>query len=189
MPIHELIPMFLRKRLPTRCLYLGFLLWVSCYEVDERSPSKEVDTSPQLALKNWETVVYKSGQTRVHLQADSLGQTNKQGLAHFQGHIQVVFFKSNGDTASVLNAHRGYVGADGHDLSIAGHVRVFASDSTRLETDSLRWDREKERIYGDGLVSIFRPEGREEGIGFDASEDLKQWTLREVKTHVTGRDK
>lgn len=162
---------------------------MGCQAVTESAPKQEMDESPQLALKNWETVVYKSGQVRVHLQADSLGQTNKQGLAHFQGNIQVVFFKHNGDTASVLNAQRGYVGSDGHDLSIAGNVRVFAVDSTRLETDSLRWDREKERIYGDGLVSIFRPEGHEVGIGFDASEDLKQWTLREVQTHVTGRDK
>lgn len=162
---------------------------MGCYEVPDSFPSKDLDESPQLALKDWETVVFKSGQVRVHLQADSLGQTNKQGLAHFQGNIQVVFFKNNGDTASVLNAQRGYVGSDGHDLSIAGDVSVFAADSTRLETDSLRWDREKERIYGEGLVSIFRPEGHEQGIGFDASEDLKQWTLREVKTHVTGRDK
>lgn len=160
------------------------ILSFQCHALEEHVPPPKSSPSPDLVMRGWETVVVRQGQNRVKVRADSLMRSHAQGNAHFFGRVNVVFFDGQGDTASVLSASRGMVDAESRHITVAGQVVVLARDSTRLETDSLRWDREKERILGEGLVSIFRPEGREQGIGFDASADLKQWTLKQVQTQV-----
>lgn len=160
-----------------------------CHPLDETAATKEVQTQPYLIMKQWETVVTRQGRKRVTVRADSLFRSAVKSQAFFTGDVRVVFWGAKGDTVSILSASQGSVDPDGDQITVLGNVVVLASDSTRLETDSLRWNREQERIFGDGIVSILRPEGREQGIGFEATADLKQWTLRQVETHLTGKAK
>ena len=167
-------------------------MWVfmwHCHPLEKNIESQEGETQPYLMMKQWETVVTRQGQKRVTVRADSLFRTTAKSQALFKGDVRVVFWGANGDTVSILSASHGAVDPDGAQISVVGNVVVLASDRTRLETDSLRWNREQERIFGDGNVSIFRPEGREQGIGFVATTDLKQWTLRQVETHLIGKAK
>ncbi|MBT3602202.1 MAG: LPS export ABC transporter periplasmic protein LptC [Candidatus Latescibacteria bacterium] len=188
MPILELRNTCLKNRLLIK--FVGLLVCIGgCYSVEQPKVQQKTRKAPDLVMRGWQTVVMRAGRSRVKVSADSLSRVQAQGQAHFKGHVRVVFFDSRGDTASVLSATRGVVDSRSRHITVAGQVVVLAHDSTRLETDSLRWDREDERIYGDGLVSIFRPEGREQGVGFDASADLKQWTLKHVQTHVIGKVK
>jgi len=163
-------------------------LW-QCHPLDETTVSQQIQNQPYLVMRQWETVVNRKGHKRVTVRADSLSRLAVKSQALFAGDVRVVFWGSKEDTVSVLSASRGYVDPNGDHISVIGNVVVLASDSTRLETDSLRWSRDQERIFGDGIVSIFRPEGREQGIGFEATADLKQWTLRQVETHLTGNAK
>lgn len=189
MPMHALITNSLKKQHLIKYFVLGMFLCVGCTALEKTENVPKTDKPPQLSLRAWETVVVKNGQQRVRVRADSLVRETAQGDAHFSGHIRVVFLGGGGDTASVLTALRGGVDSEGHKIVVSGQVVVLAGDSTRLETDSLRWDRKSERIFGDGSVTIFRPEGKEQGVGFEASADLKQWTLKEVQTQVTGAGK
>ena len=61
-------------------------------------------------------------------------------------------------------------------------------DSTRLETDTLIWSRKSDLITGGGRVLIRRPDGEETGVGFEATSDLKRWSMREVTTRLTRPD-
>ena len=187
MPIHVWKTRFLKKRPLIRCIFL-FFVFVQCRPLEVAPVADTVDASPHLQMRGWETVVTNKGQKRVQVRADSLLRDQAQGRAYFEGQVRVVFFDGKGKPASTLSATKGSVDPDGQYIMVKGNVVVVA-DSTRLETDSLRWDRANERIYGDGLVSIFRPEGQEQGVGFDASADLKQWTLKQVQTQVIGKTK
>ena len=140
---------------------------------------------PNQEMWHWSTVVTRAGKKRAFVQADHFIRTDQPERSVFDGHVRVVFFNTYGDTVSLLNALRGQIDADGSHMAVAGQVVVIAHDSTRLETDSLRWDREQNRIFGDGEVLISRPDGVEIGVGFEAASDLKRWTLKQVKTRVT----
>jgi LPS export ABC transporter protein LptC len=168
---------------------MGLVFWMGCSNIEVETSEQDFHTPPHLAMQGWQTVVTRQGHQLVSVHADSLTRSTPRGKAQFEGDVRVVFYNAKGDTASILSADKGTVDSGGQNITVMGQVIVMAGDSTRLETDSLRWDRENERIYGDGLVSIFRPEGTERGVGFDASADLKQWTLRQVETHVTGKVK
>lgn len=165
------------------------LVCVQCGPLEMTSISQPNKKETHLQMKGWETVVTQKGHKRVRVRADSLFRQKAHGWAHFEGNVTVVFFDGKGDTASTLSAAKGSVDPDGRQIMVVGNVVVVAPENTRLETDSLRWDRTTERIYGDGLVSIFRPEGKEQGVGFDASADLKQWILKHVQTQVIGKPK
>lgn len=165
---------------------LSLVCFGHCHQLDHVEENKAPSQAPQLALSQWQTIVTDRNQLRVAVKADSLVQPVQNGRSDFAGHVNVVFFDQKGDTASVLSAQRGSVDHGGQHIAVFGNVEIRSQDRTHLQTDSLRWDRDKGRILGDGSVSITRPDGEERGIGFDASEDLKQWTLREVQTQVTG---
>ncbi len=190
MPMHAWIHKLQKMPLLIKWATVGLMVFLwQCHPIDETTAPPEEQNQPYLLMKQWETVVNKKGRKRVTVRADSLSRLAVKSQALFAGGVRVVFWGAKGDTVSLLSASRGFVDPNGSHISVVGNVVIVASDSTRLETDSLRWDREQERIFGDGIVSIFRPEGREHGIGFEATTDLKQWTLRQVETHLIGNVK
>ena len=66
--------------------------------------------------------------------------------------VRVFFFNSAGDTVSTLKALSGEINEQTNRMIVSGTVVLVSQDSTRLETDTLQWDRETERITGDGQV-------------------------------------
>ena len=133
---------------------------------------------------HWSTRITDRGNSRAWVRAGSFQQMSENEPAQFFDGVQVVFFNSRGDTVSTLRADRGEINALGDDMKVFGSVIVVARDCTQLQTDSLRWQRDEDRIMGDGHVIISRPDGTETGVGFNASSDLKQWTLLFVNTRM-----
>lgn len=166
---------------------IALLLAAGCAPVETPGGAEVPDSGalPAQELWHWTTVVTQQGRKRALVRADYLMRTQEPDLSVFEGPVSVVFFDANGDTASTLTAQRGRISAVGEEMAVQGQVVVLARDSTRLETDSLSWRRDLDRIVGDGQVRIFRPDGWETGVGFEASSDLKRWTLNEVHTKVT----
>ena len=135
-------------------------------------------------LWHWSTHITDRGKSRAQVRAGSFQQVSEDEPARFSDGVQVVFFNSQGDTVSTLTAERGRINASGDDMQVFGSVVVVTRDCTQLQTDSLRWQRDEDRIMGEGYVRISRPDGMETGVGFNASSDLKQWTLLFVNTRM-----
>ena len=168
------------------------MLAAGCSPVEEipgGADAPESGVVPVQELWDWTTMVTQAGRKRALVRADYLMRLQQPDQSAFEGMVAVVFFNARGDTASTLTAQRGRISAAGEEMVVLGQVVVLAQDSTRLETDSLRWHRDQDRIVGDGQVRIFRPDGWETGVGFEASSDLKRWTLNEVHTKVTTQAK
>ena len=152
----------------------------------ERAADEEMPVN--LEMWHWSTRITDRGKSRAQVHAGSFQQVSEDEPARFSDGVRVVFFNSEGDTVSTLQAERGEINASGDDMKVFGSVVVVARDSTQLQTDSLRWQREEDRIMGDGHVTISRPDGTETGVGFNASSDLKQWTLLFVKTRMRRKE-
>ena len=133
---------------------------------------------------HWSTHITDRGKSRAQVRAGSFQQVSEDEPARFSNGVRVVFFNVQGDTVSTLRAERGEINASGDDMKVFGSVIVVARDCTQLQTDSLRWQRDENRIMGEGFVTISRPDGTETGVGFNASSDLKQWTLLFVNTRM-----
>jgi LPS export ABC transporter protein LptC len=161
----------------------------ACSQIEPTAQSKDLPELTDREMWNWSTRVMDRGRSRAHLRAGHFVQAKETGPAEFAGGVAIVFFNTHGDTVSTLSADRGVIDATGEDMKVYGSVVVIARDSTQLHTDSLRWNRDLDRIIGEGQVRIVRPDGWETGIGFDASSDLKQWTLKQVNTRMTRKNR
>lgn len=153
------------------------------------TPADQVEQAADEAPVNremwhWSTRITDRGKSRAQVRAGSFQQVSENEPAQFSDGVQVAFFNSQGDTVSTLTAERGEINASGDDMKVFGSVVVVARDCTQLQTDSLRWQRDENRIMGEGYVTISRPDGTETGVGFNASSDLKQWTLLFVNTRM-----
>jgi LPS export ABC transporter protein LptC len=178
--------MNLRHR-PEKWGLIFCICFLGCNHNNQINDHKDDQTVllPNQEMWHWSTVVTRGGKKRAYVRADHFIRIDQPEQTIFDGQVQVVFFDNDGDTVSLLNALRGQIDADGSQMAVAGQVVVMARDSTRLETDSLRWNREQNRIFGDGEVLLSRPDGMETGVGFEATSDLKRWTLKQVQTRVT----
>lgn len=142
------------------------------------------DAPVKREMWHWSTHITDRGKSRAQVRAGSFQQVSEDEPARFSDGVWVVFFNARGDTVSTLRAERGEINASGDDMKVFESVVVVARDGTQLQTDSLRWQRDENRIMGEGQVTISRPDGIETGVGFNASSDLKQWTLLFVNTRM-----
>lgn len=151
---------------------------------DDRVEQAVEETPVNREMWHWSTHITDRGKSRAQVRAGSFQQVSEDEPVRFSDGVRVVFFNSQGDTVSSLSAERGEINAAGDDMQVFGSVVVVARDCTQLQTDSLRWQRDEDRIMGEGHVTISRPDGTETGVGFNASSDLKQWTLLFVNTRM-----
>lgn len=170
-------------RLPNRVLEVCLCALCACAPADRTQRAAD-ETPAKREMWGWSTQVTDRGSARARVRAGHFQQATERDPAQFSDGVQVAFFDSDGDTVSILRAERGEINAAGDDMKVFGSVIVMARDSTQLQTDSLRWQREEDRITGDGHVTLSRPDGVETGVGFDAASDLKRWTLNFVQTQI-----
>ena len=155
----------------------------ACASAD-RTEQAANDAPVKREMWHWSTHITDRGKSRAQVRAGSFQQVSEDEPARFSDGVRVVFFNARGDTVSTLRAERGEINASGDDMKVFESVVVVARDGTQLQTDSLRWQRDENRIMGEGQVTISRPDGIETGVGFNASSDLKQWTLLFVNTRM-----
>ena len=161
-----------------------YLTLVGCTRL-EPPASNQVEESPDMPdqqIWGWSSLVSESGRKRALVRAGKFEKFDQK--SRLTDGVTVVFFNAKGDTTSKLSAAEGEIDEQTGQLLVSGGVVLEAQDSTRLETEVLQWDRKQDRITGDGKVTLRRAEGVETGIGFEASSDLKRWSMKQVVTRL-----
>ena len=163
------------------------LLLLSCARVEEQPVGQAAQEvrGPDQEAWGWESKVTKGGVRRAVIRAGRFRHYGLSRVDSLDRGVEVVFFDASGRRTSVLRSPMGAVEQQDRRMLALGGVVVTAEDSTTLEADALRWDNERERIYGDGAVTIRRADGVETGVGFESTPDLKRWSMRNVTTKKT----
>jgi len=160
------------------------------------SPSSEPSTNqpavpkpPDQEAWGWNTVVTRNGRKRAEVEAGHFRKFDRTFTALLDSGVIVSFYNGSGlKRVSVLTARQAEIHEESGDMVVTGDVAVVATNGTRLETDTLRWNRETEMITGNGRMTLRRPDGEETGEGFEASSDLKWWRMRQVSTRLGWAD-
>ena len=170
------------------CLFLSFA--AGCSPASEPSPNQaSVPKPPEQEAWGWRTVVTRDGRKRAEVSAGRFRKYDRTLTALLDSGVAVSFYDGSGlNRVSVLTAQRAEIHEASGDMVATGDVAVVAAKGTRLETDTLSWNRETGTITGNGRMTLRRPDGEETGVGFEASSDLKRWTMRQVSTRLVGAD-
>ncbi len=99
--------------------------------------------------------------------------------------VRIEFFDTKGQKFSTLLADQGIVDQRTNDLEARGHVRIATESGIRMETDSLRWLNDRQRIVSKAFVRVTRLHDVVTGWGFESDPSLDHFHLeREVQAEV-----
>jgi LPS export ABC transporter protein LptC len=99
--------------------------------------------------------------------------------------IQIEFFDTKGKRSSTLTADQGLVDQRTNNLEAVGKVRIVTETGVRMETDSLRWINNTQKIVSESFVKVTRQGDVVTGYGFESDANLDHFHLkREVRAEV-----
>ena len=136
-------------------------------------------------------VVIDNGLTDAIISADSVKVYSVASLSEASGNLVIDFFNKQGNQYSVLTARKGIVYGKTEaidSLRAEGDVVITWKDkNARMETPFLRWIASSRRIFADSTVVLSVNNAMERGVGFEAPDDLKSYTMKKVSGFVQGQ--
>ena len=158
------------------------LLFVGCEEKTMPSVSSTLDsrTLPQQESWNSTIVVSDSGRISAIIVAGYICvyELSQQTLMS-QG-VKVRFFNREGKQTSVLTSDEGTVDEVNNNLEARKNVVVVSSDSSRMTTEQLFWDNQRQLIYTPLYVQIKTVKEKMQGHGFESDQSLKNYRVFRV---------
>jgi LPS export ABC transporter protein LptC len=100
--------------------------------------------------------------------------------------VALDFFDDDGEVYSHLVAREGEIESATNNMVARGDVVVTTTNGTRIETQTLHYLNEEERILSDDRVTVTRGGDVLTGIGFESDPSLEHFEFREqVRAKVT----
>jgi len=160
------------------------LLALRCGGGDEER-DRETGTAPlpsqETKVRKW--VEYRLGRMAWTFRGDTVRYYEEPERVEADGVI-VDFYNEEEEYVSTLTADWGTIDRNSSDMEARGSVVIENREGVRLETDWVRWENEKERIYTDAFVTIYRENQIITGTGMETDPGLER---TEIKKDVTAR--
>jgi LPS export ABC transporter protein LptC len=94
--------------------------------------------------------------------------------------VKVHFFNRDGKLTSILTSDSGTVDETNNNLEAQKNVVVVSSDSSRMKTEQLFWDNQRQLIYTPAYVQIATLKEKMQGHGFESDQSLKNYHVFRV---------
>jgi LPS export ABC transporter protein LptC len=94
--------------------------------------------------------------------------------------LKVRFFNREGKQTSILTSDEGTVDEGNNNLEARKNVVVISSDSSRMTTELLFWDNQRQLIYTPEYVQITTVKEKLQGHGFESDQSLKHYRIFRV---------
>lgn len=170
-----------RRFVFTFLLTLIPLLLCGCHTNSPPEVEKQEVMLPDSELEDATIVFTIQGVQRMLLRADYIARYEKEDSTAARV-VHADFFDEEGAHSSVLTSKFGIIKEKTKELWVSGEVVVVTDEGVKLETETLRWDPNIDRIITDDFVKVTRKEDVLTGYGMEADQELKNIKIkREVK--------
>lgn len=146
-------------------------------------PTVDSKTIPQQESWNSHIVLSDSGLIRATIDAGYLRVFEGSQQTQMSEGVVVHFFNVQGEQTSVLTSKEAIVDETTDNLEAIGNVLVVSPDSTKLRTEHLYWDNQKQLVHTPEFVQIVSPKEKLQGHGFESDQNLQHYRI----FHVTGQ--
>ena len=107
---------------------------------------------------------------------------NKSSNAILRGNVNAYFFNEEGTHISKLTSDSAYIDQRTNNLHAYGNVIVIANDSTKLFSNSIRWDNYYKLITSpDSVMFVNLENDTLYGIGFESDMDLTKVKIKKPR--------
>ena len=170
--------------LPT--ILLAIIL-TGCTDKIKPSVLNSIDSGLLPQQESWNSIitVSDSGRVTAIIHAGYIRVYETSQITYMSKGVRVQFFNPEGQQTSILTSEDGSVDEATNNLEAHTHVVVVSSDSSRMKTEHLMWDNQKQLIYTpkDEFVEITTETDHLYGHGFESDQSLKHYKI----FRVTGR--
>jgi len=160
------------------------MVFLSCAETEERPKEPSTERIPDSIIESANIVLASQGKKEAVINAAQLTVFDKEDSTLAKD-LKVDFYDEEGNYRSTLTADEGLVRQKTQRLTVWGHV-VVVSDSSRLDTESLKWDPLRKLITTEDFVTLKRGSDIVTGYGMEADNNLENIRiLNDVKGRIT----
>jgi len=151
------------------------------------------DNEPDQKFYKSRIIITESGMTSAIVEAESVSVYMDSNFTSVGGGISIDFFSKKGEHTSKLTAQKGEVWGlydEVDSLKATGDIVIVSTDAEkRMETaSSMCWISSVRKIYADGLVKLISEDAVEQGIHFEAKDDLSEYRMDNVSGVFEGKD-
>lgn len=155
-------------------LVVGFGV-TGCGRQDGRSANSNtmVDTTnrPDAVVAGATIYLYEGTIVTTEIKAELIHKFDE--LDSTMGYVlDIDVFDSSGNVVSTIVGDSGVIREHDNSLHLFGNVVVLTDDSTRLETDNLRWDPDRDKIETEAFVKIRQDGDIITGWGLESDRSL-----------------
>lgn len=99
------------------------------------------------------------------------------------GPVSILMYKNGRNTTHASSDSALYLTANGI-FELFGTVRVTTSDSTKLRTEYLKWNRHDDKVSTEYFVEFITPPDSITSVGFIGNSALTEYTLNQMSGEV-----
>ena len=175
-------------------LYILLIFLFGCEKEAQISRVSDIsDNEPDQSFYNSRIIITENGMTSAIVEAESVSVYMDSNFTSVDGGIRIDFFNNKGEHTSTLTAQSGDVWGlyeEVDSLKATGDIVIVSTDKEkRMETaSSLCWISSVRKIYADGLVKLISEDAVEQGINFEAKDDLSEYRMDNVSGVFEGGD-
>lgn len=160
----------------------------ACGETSEKAQSEWPDSLPDETIGQFHTEETDSGRVQWRLSAPMARRFIKQDVFLLDDPEVLFFDEQGGLQTTLVSEHGEYRQKDGNMLAY-GNVVVTSAEGDILETDSLRYLNETDKIVSDSPVRVTRGNDVMTGIGFEADRNIATVDIkRDVNATIISDD-
>lgn len=159
----------------------GSVLWIATIAVSCANKLRSVDadqvlSAPTQVIVDMDAAQTQNGVVQMRLVAPRMeryGQGPDESMELFPEGINVLAYNEDGllETQIVSEKAEHTVSGETEQWSAYGNVVITNYlEGQRLMTDTLYWDRERQKIYTDCYVRLYSPQGFMQGYGMESDE-------------------
>lgn len=175
---------------PVRTLFSLCVIAMFATSCQQESPEKVVVWTdqglPDEEFTDFVTQESDSGMVQWRLTAPKADRFSKRKLIRLENPV-IEFYDKEGNPRTTLVSESGEYSEETRDMLAFGNVVVRSVDGDVLETDSLLWSNERDRILSNSFVKLTRGDDVLTGWGLECDPNLN-WVNIKRNVEATIRD-
>jgi LPS export ABC transporter protein LptC len=178
----------MRRKLSAALAALAATVALSCSEKAARDTAVPTSQAPDETVTEFVTQETDSGRVQWKLAAPRATRYNTRNVFLLEA-PRIEFYDDMGNLQTTLVAKDGEYSTVTHDMLAYGDVVVTSTKGEVLETDSLRYLNETDKIVSDSHVKLTRGRDVITGIGLEADHTLDSVDIKKnMKARIVEED-
>lgn len=174
-------------------VFTGIIIFFASCERNNIEKINEITSeinAPAIAVTNTEIVFTKNALIEVKVKSAQINRyaNLEEPYTEFPEGLYVEFYDSTQKVSSYITADY-CIYDETEETWTAEHDVVSVSElGDTLNTEYLVWDQKKGKIYSDRYVRMTNQDGIIHGKGFEADQDLTNWTIKQPSGTISVED-